>query len=157
MEILYWSATWCTPCRTYKPLIERLFSTEFTDMTLIPLDVDTHEGQRLGLQHNIMSVPTLVAADGAKLVGARDEAELRSWLYARRANAGLDHPEVVAAPLDHVEMDIPSALTVRNILEEVFAGKIEPNSGDVESALNFMNTRLSAVLKEDELAIQVTE
>jgi len=56
MKFYYFSADWCSPCKTMKPLVQ-----EYSDIEYI--DVDSAEGSKLAGVHNVRGVPTLVVAD----------------------------------------------------------------------------------------------
>jgi len=53
-EILYFSATWCQPCKNFKPIMERVGQT----IPVAFIDVDTNPGMTSA--YGIKSVPTLV-------------------------------------------------------------------------------------------------
>ena len=51
----YFSATWCGPCKQFKPIMKELASEGY-DITFI--DIDENEG--LARQYNVRSVPTTI-------------------------------------------------------------------------------------------------
>jgi thioredoxin 1 len=59
----YFSATWCGPCRTFKPVIQEAIA----DGHSIEI-VDVDENQSLAQQYQIMSVPTLVIEQDGQIV-----------------------------------------------------------------------------------------
>jgi len=71
-------ADWCGPCKLLEPVLERIAAE--TDATVAKVDIDSQGS--LASQYRVQSVPTLhLFADGKRveqLVGARDEATLRS-------------------------------------------------------------------------------
>ncbi len=53
-EILYFSATWCGPCKNFKPIMESVSAS-------IPVQfVDVDQNPTLAAQYNIRSIPTLI-------------------------------------------------------------------------------------------------
>lgn len=79
-QILYFSAGWCQPCKTFKPIMESLQSE--MSITFIDVDVSPQTAQTW----NVRSVPTtLVIQKGmelGRLVGAKSKDEIRA-LYNR--------------------------------------------------------------------------
>lgn len=75
-------ATWCGPCKTIAPILEKL-AHEY-DGKVDFYKVDTDKEQKLGMILKIQYLPTvLFAKDGAqpeKSVGAKDEAYFRSQI-----------------------------------------------------------------------------
>ena len=80
----YFSATWCGPCKAFKPIIQEL-SDEGYDITI--LDVDTNSD--LAKQYNIRSVPTTIIEERSSgryvvitdtIVGARSKEEMIEYL-----------------------------------------------------------------------------
>jgi len=52
--ILYFSSTWCGPCKNFKPIMESVSNS-------IPVQfVDVDQNPTLAAQYNIRSIPTLV-------------------------------------------------------------------------------------------------
>jgi len=79
-QILYFSAPWCGPCRTFKPIMESLQS----EMSITFIDVDS--SPQTAQTWNVRSVPTtLVIQNGMEIgrfVGAKSKDEIRD-LYNR--------------------------------------------------------------------------
>ena len=76
----YFSATWCGPCKAFKPIMEEL-KEEGYNITF--LDVDTNSD--LAKQYNIRSVPTTIIEEisGPRyvnitdtIIGARSKEEI---------------------------------------------------------------------------------
>ena len=76
----YFSATWCGPCQTFKPIMKEL-SEEGYDITFI--DIDKSGG--LAKQYNIRSVPTTIIEERvvpthvnivSTIIGARSKEEM---------------------------------------------------------------------------------
>lgn len=80
-QLLYFTASWCVPCRTYGPLLYRVAGEELK-LTIVKLDVDEHSD--MVAEYEIQSVPTVVVmkegAVAAFLAGAMTEAQLRTAL-----------------------------------------------------------------------------
>jgi thioredoxin-like negative regulator of GroEL len=74
-EILYFSASWCGPCRNFKPIMESVSNS----MPVRFINVD--ESPQLAAQHNIRSVPTLVflkdGQEADKSIGVLTEAQVK--------------------------------------------------------------------------------
>ena len=79
-QVLYFSAPWCGPCRTFKPLMESLQG----EMSITFIDVDA--SPQTAQTWNVRSVPTtLVIQNGmevGRLVGLKSKDEIRD-LYNR--------------------------------------------------------------------------
>ena len=53
-EILYFSSTWCGPCKNFKPIMESVSNS-------IPVQfIDVDQNPALATQYNIKSIPTLI-------------------------------------------------------------------------------------------------
>ena len=61
----YFSATWCGPCRVFKPVVQELIDEGHS---IEMVDVD--ENQELAQQYQIMSIPTLVIEQDGQVVDA---------------------------------------------------------------------------------------
>ncbi len=57
--VLYFTATWCGPCKKLQPILEEL-SNEIDNFEVIKVDVETEELEEIVKLHNIESLPTLV-------------------------------------------------------------------------------------------------
>ena len=79
-QLLYFSAPWCAPCRTFKPIMESLQSQ--IPITFIDVDISTQTAQN----HNVRSVPTTILLEGGveigRLTGIKSKEEIIS-LYNR--------------------------------------------------------------------------
>tara|TARA_B100000676_G_C17698979_1_gene640244 strand:- start:361 stop:606 length:246 start_codon:yes stop_codon:yes gene_type:complete len=61
----YFSATWCGPCRMFKPIVQEAIDEGHS---IEMVDVD--ENQALAQRYQIMSVPTLVIEQDGQIVDA---------------------------------------------------------------------------------------
>lgn len=62
-QVLYFSATWCGPCRAIKPMISELQS----QFSINVIDADASPDQCS--QWNVRNIPTIVVVKGSKEVG----------------------------------------------------------------------------------------
>ena len=74
-EILYFSAPWCGPCRSFKPIMESVSNS-------IPVRfVNVDDNPQLAAQYSVRSVPMLVfLKDGQqadKSIGVLTEAQVK--------------------------------------------------------------------------------
>ena len=71
----YFSATWCGPCKQFKPIMEEL-SNEGYNIEFI----DGDEDRDLAIEYNIRSIPTTVIEQDGKevnrLVGVKSKEEM---------------------------------------------------------------------------------
>lgn len=104
----FW-ATWCGPCKTLGPILEKLAAEYRGAFELAKVDVDKE--QQIAAAFQIRSVPTVFLVKGGQLVdgfpGALPEGQLREFLAQHGivpAEAG-DEAAVPEAPLDpHAEV-----------------------------------------------------
>ena len=77
----FW-ATWCRPCKTLGPLLERLAIESQGGFRLARVDVDTNPN--LSLQYNVRSIPTVKAFSQGEIVsefvGLQPENRLREFI-----------------------------------------------------------------------------
>lgn len=100
----FW-ATWCGPCKTLGPILEKLAADYHGAFTLAKVDVDKE--QELAAAFQIRSVPTVMLVKGGQLVdgfpGALPEGQLREFLK--------HHGIEPAAPLEE-DASVPDAVPV---------------------------------------------
>ncbi len=77
----FW-ATWCRPCTTLSPLLERLVAEADGAFELVKVDVD--QNQDLAAQFNVQGIPTVIGFRGGlpvhQFTGAIPEPALRKWI-----------------------------------------------------------------------------
>lgn len=73
----FW-AEWCGPCKAIAPILEELAEEHADRLAVAKVDVDAN--QSLALNHQVMSIPTLIVfKDGepqTRLVGAKSKRDL---------------------------------------------------------------------------------
>ena len=62
-KILYFSASWCSPCRTLGPIMESLSG----QINYEKIDVDNN--QDLSIQYGVRNIPTLILVENGGAVG----------------------------------------------------------------------------------------
>jgi thiol-disulfide isomerase/thioredoxin len=75
----YFSATWCGPCKQFKPIMEELASEGYNIEF-----IDGDENPKEAMKYNIRSVPTTIILEGeafsyhesARIVGVRTKEEM---------------------------------------------------------------------------------
>jgi putative thioredoxin len=98
----FW-ATWCAPCRTLGPMLEKLAAEYNGAFRLGKLDVDAH--QQLAAMFGIRSIPTVMLVKDGQILdgfaGALPEGELREFLSRHvQPLDGAPAEEAVAAPVE---------------------------------------------------------
>ena len=100
----FW-ATWCGPCKTLGPILEKLAADYHGAFALAKVDVDKE--QELAAAFQIRSVPTVMLVKGGQLVdgfpGALPEGQLREFLK--------HHGIEPAAPVEE-DAPVPDAVPV---------------------------------------------
>ena len=106
----FW-ATWCGPCKTLGPILEKLAGEYNGAFVLAKVDVDKE--QQLAAVFQIRSIPTVMLLKGGQLVdgfpGALPESQLREFLKHHGIEPGAPAEEAppaeAAAPVDpHAEV-----------------------------------------------------
>ncbi len=97
----FW-ATWCGPCKTLTPILEKLAAEYNGAFVLAKVDVD--QEQQIAAAFQIRSVPTVFLVQGGQIVdgfpGAMPEGQLREFLAQHGVVPGEAAPaEEAAAPV----------------------------------------------------------
>ena len=71
VNIKFFNAKWCGPCKQMKPHIDQLISERYSIQT-----IDIDEQPDLAKQYNVRSVPTLIVNNNS-LVGYRDKSQIQ--------------------------------------------------------------------------------
>lgn len=124
----FW-ATWCGPCKTLGPMLEKLAAESGGSFILAKVDVDTN--QQLAAQFNVQGIPTVIGfRDGApvdQFTGAVPERAIRDWLD-RLLPSELDmivdqaRDAAIAGNLDTAERLFRGALEVQADHQEAGTG-----------------------------------
>ncbi|PJK08008.1 thioredoxin [Lysobacteraceae bacterium NML95-0200] len=111
----FW-ATWCGPCKTLGPVLEKLAAEYNGAFRLAKVDVDAE--QQLAAVFQIRSVPTVMLVKGGQLVdgfpGALPEGELRKFLASHGIEPLAGEESAEAAPLDPHQQ----VIRLRKLVEE---------------------------------------
>jgi putative thioredoxin len=106
----FW-ATWCGPCKTLGPILEKLAGEYHGAFRLAKVDVDKE--QQLAAYFQIRSVPTVMLLKDGQIAdgfpGALPEGQLRQFLASHGITPKAAEPETPAAP----EAPDPEAEVVR--------------------------------------------
>ena len=91
-------ASWCGPCRTLGPVLEKLVSERAGEVVLAKVDVDANP--RVAATFQVQSIPAVYALKDRRVVssfiGAQPEPSVRAWL-AEVAPAPTEVDRLVAA------------------------------------------------------------
>ena len=60
-DILYFSTTWCGPCKMFKPIVQGVAAETNTNVQYL----DAEQNTQLASKYEIRSVPTIIVTDGA--------------------------------------------------------------------------------------------
>lgn len=58
-KVLYFSTTWCGPCKVFKPIVEQVSRETGVNVTYI----DAEQDPEMAKKYNVASVPTVVIID----------------------------------------------------------------------------------------------
>ncbi|MCZ2127345.1 MAG: thioredoxin [Anaerolineales bacterium] len=89
----FW-ATWCAPCRTTKPILDKL-GREYAESALF-LPVNADQAREVMEKYRIFGIPTVIAfkdgKEAARIVGARNEDGYRVMFEALAKNEEIKFP-----------------------------------------------------------------
>ncbi|HWS78920.1 MAG TPA: thioredoxin [Thermomonas sp.] len=142
----FW-ATWCGPCKTLGPLLEKLAADYNGAFVLAKVDVD--QEQDLAAAFQIRSVPTVMLVRGGQLVdgfpGALPEGQLREFLThhgVMPAAPPEDHaPDIATPPVDPHE----DVMRLRKAIEA------EPDKADLRLDLALALLQTGAAAESEQL------
>lgn len=61
MNVLYFSANWCGPCKMFKPIVQQVSQETGVPVNFIDVDYDVTNTERFRVQ----SIPTIIIVDAA--------------------------------------------------------------------------------------------
>jgi thioredoxin 1 len=64
MNIMYFSADWCAPCKVFKPIVQQVSQELRIGVNYINVDYDASYGEK----YSINSIPTLIVLDNSGTV-----------------------------------------------------------------------------------------
>lgn len=77
-QLLYFSASWCGPCQTFKPIVDQISN----EISVTKIDVDSQSD--MAQKYRVRSVPTLIlvenGVDKGRLGGVKTLNEIRSLI-----------------------------------------------------------------------------
>jgi len=85
--LVLFSTPWCAPCRTYKPIVERLVAQSEGCLELMVVDADSSAD--VATHYGVRSVPTLLCFADGELVGQQSGSMLEPQLRTVLRNLGL--------------------------------------------------------------------
>ncbi|MCC4606118.1 thioredoxin [Xanthomonas campestris pv. badrii] len=132
----FW-ATWCGPCKTLTPILEKLAADYHGAFELAKVDVDKE--QQIAAAFQIRSVPTVFLVKGGELVdgfpGAMPEGQIREFLTQHGVLPA--EPQVAEAPLHEAPLD-PQAQAAA--LREAIAAEPDKDELKLDLALALLKT-----------------
>jgi putative thioredoxin len=137
----FW-ATWCEPCKTLGPLIEKVVAEYSGTVRLAKVDCDKE--QQLAAMFGVRSIPTVVLVREGQLVdgftGALPEAQLREFL-ARHVQPGEAVPIDEAFEAAPMVAETPEQTIAR--IQQAIA--LEPDKPDLKLDLALAQMRVGNV------------
>lgn len=135
----FW-ATWCEPCKTLGPMLEKLAGEYHGAFELAKVDVD--QEQQIAAAFQIRSVPTVFLVKGGQLVdgfpGALPEGQIREFL----AQHGVTPADPVAEAVAEPEPLDPQAQV--DVLRAAIAAEPDKDELKLDLALALLQTGASA-------------
>lgn len=139
----FW-ATWCGPCKTLTPLLERLVQQAGGRVRLVKIDID--KNQELAAQLRIQSVPTVYAFVGGRpvdaFVGAQPESKIRAFIERLTKAGGAG----AGSPIDEALEIAQEALTAGDAAQavEIFAQILQQDPRHPKALAGIIRARLAA-------------
>ena len=142
----FW-ATWCGPCKTLGPVLEKLAAEYHGAFVLAKVDVDKE--QELAAAFQIRSVPTIAVVKDGQVLGAIPGALPEGQLREMLAQVGIQP----AAPVDDAMAEVPAApldphaevLRLRKLVEA------EPNHAEHQLDLALALLQTGAAVEAEHL------
>jgi thiol-disulfide isomerase/thioredoxin len=82
MQVLYFTAPWCAPCKMFKPIVETASGELGVNINYINVDYDASFAER----YSVTSVPTLIILDGQGQVAYRNSGVMSKDQLSRVLN-----------------------------------------------------------------------
>jgi len=143
----FW-ATWCGPCRTLGPMLEKIVDENKGAVKMVKIDVDKNPGvfSQIARMTGSQSIPTVVAFKNGQPVdlfmGALPESQVRAFITKIKGAAGPDAgptvPELLAAAEDASDnADFPAAA-------EMYAAVLDQEPENIEAIAGLARCYLKA-------------
>jgi putative thioredoxin len=152
----FW-ATWCGPCRTLGPMMEKVVDEQKGAVRMVKIDVDKNPGiwSQIAQMTGSQSIPTVVAFKNGRPVdaflGAIPESQIRKFVDKLKGEGGPDAgpsvEELLQAGEDAIDAgDFGAAVEIFSAVLEQEAGNVPAlagmarsylKSGDIERAKQF--------------------
>ena len=159
----FW-APWCEPCKSLKPILEKL-AGEYGGKFLLA-KVNSDENQELSAQYAVRSIPSVKAMVNGKMVdefsGALPEGDVRKWLDKiipspvegmRKAAQQLFDLGDVAGALN--QLAAASALEPSNEWVRVDAAEIMLRQGETDEGKRLLDTLKTPEVVKDARVLQL--
>lgn len=72
MNVMYFSADWCAPCKVFKPIVQQVSQELGIGVNYINVDYDASYGEK----YSITSIPTIIVLDNSGIVVYRNSGVL---------------------------------------------------------------------------------
>lgn len=143
----FW-ATWCGPCRTLGPMLEKIVDENKGAVKMVKIDVDKNPGvfSQIARMTGSQSIPTVVAFKNGQpidlFMGALPESQVRAFITKIKGAAGPDAgptvPELLAAAEDASDnADFPAAA-------EMYAAVLDQEPENIEAIAGLARCYLKA-------------
>ena len=77
LQVLYFSAPWCGPCRMFGPAFNEVVA-EFDDIDIQKINID--EDQEAAVNYNVTSIPTVILMKGSSILFRHKGVMLKNQL-----------------------------------------------------------------------------